>query len=107
MNLFPSGQNYYSPGGGGGNTPPAPTLEQHGSISLLSGTSRYQITFPTPFAAAPTYFDAAVQMPDSNGEALEAVADKSTLNTTGVVIWLTGTPTAASTGGIINWLAKK
>jgi hypothetical protein len=87
--------------------PQAAGVEQKGVVALVAGTQNYDIVFPVPFASAPTFFDAPIQMPNSNGEVFEAVADRSSLSATGVTVWLSGIPTAASAGGYINWIAKQ
>jgi len=85
-------------GGGGGGT----TL-QKGNVALVNGQQSYAIVFTTPFASAPTFLTGIVQMPNSSGEAFDVVFDLSTLTAIGVTAYLSGVPTAASTGGYINW----
>ena len=69
-----------------------------GNTSLVAGQQSYQITFPIQFAAIPTNFQAAVQMVDDSGEVFYANPDLSTLTPRGVVVYLSGIPTAASAG---------
>jgi len=76
-----------------------------GNTALVVGQQSYQITFPIQFASIPTNFQAAVQMVDDSGEVFYANPDLSTLTPRGVVVYLSGTPTAASAGSRINWLA--
>lgn len=78
---------------------------QTGVIALVEGQQSYVIAFPVGFGSTPSYFNAAVQMPTDSGEVFTADADLSTLTATGVTVWLSGVPTAASAGGRINWLA--
>lgn len=85
-------------GGGGGGT-----SLQRGNVALVAGQQAYPIIFTTPFAGAPTFVTGSVRMPNSSGESFDVVFDLSTLTTTGVTAYLSGIPTAASTGGFINW----
>ncbi len=81
------------------------TAPQVGMIPLVQGQQSYDLSFPTPFGSAPSYFSPTVAMPNSSGEVLEATIDASTLMATGVTIWLNSPPGAASVGGYINWYA--
>lgn len=81
-----------------------PNITQTGSVALVAGQQSYAITFPVAFATAPTFIP-TVQMPNDSGEVFEASADLSTLNISGVTVWLSGVPTSASNGGVISWLA--
>lgn len=83
-----------------------PTGVLVGNKALVDGQQSYAITFSPPYLQAPTSFLPSVQMPGSSGEVFTASADLSTLTTTGVTVWLSGIPTAASTGGYINWRAE-
>lgn len=85
--------------------PPVVTniTQQSGLESIVVGTRSYAITFSPAFGAAPSFFAASVRMPDSNGEVLGVSNEPPTA--TGVTVWLTGKPTAASSGGKINWTA--
>lgn len=87
-----------------GGLPPASSL-QKGVMPLVVGQQSYVIVFPVAFAAAPSYFDAPVQMVNSTGEVFTAEPDLTTLTAAGVTVWLSGIPTGASTGSRINWLA--
>lgn len=101
----PSSQGLYAPSGSGA-TPPPTSVQQTGSVNIVAGTQSYAIAFGAAFASAPSFFGASVQMVNSSGEVLIAVADLSTLTTTGVTVWLSAVPTAASTGAKINWIAN-
>jgi len=103
-NFSRTGQTIYAPGQSG--NPPA-SVVQKGSAALVVGQQSYAIAFPVQFETVPTSFAAQVQMPNSNGEVFFASADLSTLTVSGVTVWLDGIPTAASTGGYINWRAEK
>ncbi len=81
------------------------TVPQVGIIPLVEGQQSYDLTFPTPFGGAPSFFSPTVAMPNSSGEILEATIDASTLTATGVTIWLNAPPSSASDGGYINWYA--
>ena len=96
------GQTVYSPGTGYSNS----NIEQKGNVSLSAGTQSYAITFSPAFSKAPTSFIAQVQMPGSSGEIFAVSPDLSTLTANGVTVWLSGVPTAASAGGVINWRAE-
>jgi len=76
---------------------------QTGLIPLVEGQQSYVLTFSPPFASTPSYFAPSVRMPNSSGEVFEATYEG--LTETGVTIWLSGIPTAASDGGYINWMA--
>ncbi len=95
-------QNFYAPGGGAGGGGGGTTLYK-GNVALVAGQQSYAIVFGAGFGAAPTFLTANVQMPSSSGEVFEVAPDLSTLTATGVTVWLSGVPTAASTGGVINW----
>lgn len=77
---------------------------QSGKVALVAGTQNYNIVF-SGLIAAPDFFDATVQMVNNSGEIFTVEADLSTLTSDGVTVWLSGIPTAASTGAYINWLA--
>jgi len=85
-------------GGGGGGT-----VVRSGTVNIVSGTQSYNISFGAFFVGAPSLFTAQVQMPNSSGEILDVTADLSTLNASGVTVYLSAVPTAASAGGKINW----
>lgn len=91
----------------GGGGPPAPGVAQSGRVAIVNGTQSYNVVFGSAFAAAPTFFGADVLMVNSSGEVFTVVADLSTLTTTGVTVWLSGVPTAASTGAFIAWQASR
>jgi hypothetical protein len=76
---------------------------QTGSVALVAGQQSYDITFPVAFAATPSYFSPAIEMPDDNGEVFET--SYAELTATGVRVWLSGVPTSASDGGYVKWLA--
>jgi hypothetical protein len=91
------------------NTPtsyPSPSGQLSGSTALVAGTQYYDLTFATPFGGLPTGVFASVRMPNSSGEVFTASPDYSTLTPRGVRVWLNGTPTSASNGGTLNWLAE-
>lgn len=79
-------------------------VSQTGSIALVAGQQSYVIAFPLTFAIAPTFIP-TVNMPNDSGEVFEATADLSTLTVSGVTVWLSGVPSAASAGGTISWIA--
>lgn len=85
---------------------PSPTGQLAGSTALAAGSSYYDLSFPVPFGGQPTGIFATAQMPNSSGEVFTASPDLSTLTPRGVRVWLNGTPTAASNGGYVNWLAE-
>lgn len=97
-------QGFYAPSGSGA-TPPPSSVQQRGLVNLVAGTQSYAIAFSPVFASAPGFVGAQVQMPSGSGEVLSAAIDLSTLTASGVTVWLNGVPTAASTGGKINWIA--
>lgn len=101
----PSSQGIYAPSGAGA-TPPPTSVQQSGKVNIVAGTQSYAITFSPAFTSAPSFFGASVQMVNSSGEVLMAVADLSALTASGVTVWLSGVPTASSTGAKINWLAN-
>lgn len=76
---------------------------QTGSVSLVVGQQSYDIVFPVVFSAIPSFFSPTIEMPDDNGEVFEA--SYAELTAVGVRVWLSGVPTAASTGGYVKWLA--
>jgi hypothetical protein len=76
-----------------------------GSMPLVVGQQAYDIVFGVAFTATPSVFVPSVAMPSSSGEVFTATYDLSTLTTTGVTVWLSGIPTAASSGGEIQWVA--
>lgn len=78
---------------------------QTGLVPLVEGQQSYDIVFSPEFTSAPSFFDATVRMPSSSGEVFTVEMDAATLSTTGVTVWLSGVPSAASTGGYINWMA--
>lgn len=99
-------QGQYNPSGAG-SSPPSPAVEQTGEEALVVGQQGpYAIAFSPAFASVPSYFNANVQMPDSTGESFEVTIDRSSLTTSGVNVWLSGAPSALSSGGYINWIAK-
>lgn len=81
------------------------TQNQRGLVPLVDGQQSYALVFDPAFASVPSFVDAVVQMPNSSGEVLEAVVDRSTLTSSGCTVWLSGVPSAASVGGYINWYA--
>lgn len=98
-------QGQYNPSGQS-STPPPASVQQTGQVALVAGNQGpYAIAFSPAFAAAPGFVGGNVQMPADTGEVLSVVFDLSSLTASGVNAWLSGTPTAASTGGYINWLA--
>jgi len=99
-------QTVYTPANNVNAVPPA-TVQQKGTVAIVAGTQSYAITFPSAFGSAPTFFGANVQMVNSSGEVFTVVADLSTLTASGVTVWLSGIPTAASTGAFINWIANQ
>ncbi len=78
---------------------------QLGSVAIVEGQQSYDITFPVPFSEVPGFFDATIAMASSSGEIFTASADLSTLTETGVTVWLSGIPTSASVGSLIQWYA--
>lgn len=90
---------------GGGIIPPT-DIQQTGLVALVAGTQSYAVVFAPAFASAPSFFGAEIQMPSSSGETFEAVVDRSSLTASGITVWLSGVPTAASAGGKINWIAN-
>ena len=97
-------QGQYNPSGAG-SSPPSPSVQQTGRVALVAGTQSYAIVFSPAFSAAPGFFGASILMVNSSGETFDVVADLSTLTASGVTVWLSGVPTAASTGAFINWIA--
>lgn len=97
-------QGQYNPAYGG-STPPPTSVQQQGVVSIVVGTQSYAIVFSPAFASVPTFFGAGILMVSSSGETFEVAADLSTLTASGVTVWLSGVPTAASTGSKINWMA--
>lgn len=93
--------NNLSGGGGGG------TIVRSGTVNIVAGTQSYNISFGGFFVGTPSFFTAQVQMPNSSGESLDVTADLSTLSASGVTVWLSAIPTAASAGGKINWGASQ
>jgi hypothetical protein len=77
-----------------------------GKVALVPGQQSYAIVFGAQFYAPPSFLTAQTQMPSSSGEVFEVTPDLSTLTSTGVTVWLSGIPTAASSGGYINWKAE-
>ncbi len=77
-----------------------------GDVPLVVGQQSYNIVFSPAFAAIPTSFSAQVQMASSGSEIFFVNADVSTLTASGVTVWLSGIPTAASTGSVINWRSE-
>ena len=107
MNNYPHRQGtqpFYAPGGGGGGGGGGTTLYK-GTVALVAGTQSYAITFGAGFSVAPTFLSGSVQMVNSSGEVFDVAFDLSSLTASGVTAWLSGVPTAASTGGYINWAA--
>lgn len=94
----------YSPGaaagGGGGGT-----TFQSGVVALVAAQQSYAIAFSPAFASPPTKLTVTVEMPGSSGELFFASVDKSTITINGCTAWLSGLPTAASSGGQIRWEA--
>lgn len=86
--------------------PATRTFVQTGSVPIVVGQQSYAITFSPVFESTPSAFDPTVQMPNSSGEAFFATVDLSTLSPSGVTVWLSGIPTDASAGGMINWRAQ-
>lgn len=104
-NYRPPSTGLYNPGGGGG-TPPPSAVQQTGSVAIVAGTQSYAVVFSPAFASAPSFFGANAQMVNDSGEVFSVVADLSSLTASGVTVWLSGVPTAASTGAYINWIAN-
>lgn len=78
---------------------------QTNQVPLVIGQQSYAIVFNTPFEAIPTFFSAVVMMGSDSGEIFTATPDLSTLTESGVTVWLSGIPTADSSGSVINWNA--
>lgn len=98
-------QGQYNPSGAG-SSPPSPGVQQTGSVPLVVGQQGpYAIAFSPAFASAPSFVGASVLMASSSGETFEVALDLSSLTASGVNAWLSGVPTAASTGAQINWIA--
>jgi hypothetical protein len=92
-------------GGSGGGWPPATSSLQNGNVAVSSAVQSYAITFSPSFASPPPYFNASLAMASSASESFSCSWDVSTLATSGVTVWLSGLPTAASTGSKIYWEA--
>lgn len=88
----------------GGVDPTATSSIKSGSVNLVAGQQSYVIDLTSAgLSAAPSFGGFSVQMPNSSGEVLGVVPDLSTLTSTSVTVWLSAIPTAASSGGKINW----
>ncbi len=81
------------------------SASQNGLIPLVDGQQSYDITFSPAFQGLPSFIDGTVQMPNSSGEIFEVNVARDTLTRSGVTVWLSGVPSAASVGGYINWYA--
>lgn len=80
------------------------TATQQGSVALVDGQQSYAIVFPVQFASNPRVFP-TVAMPNDSGEVFSATVDESSVTTLGCTVWLSGVPSAASVGGLLNWMA--
>jgi hypothetical protein len=105
------GGSYYTYAGqvgetGTGTVSPATIVGQTNDVALVNGQQSYAITFNTPFASVPPFFEAQIFMVSSSAEAFFATPDYSTLTASGVTVWLNGIPTAASAGSFIRWNAS-
>jgi hypothetical protein len=74
-------------------------------VALVVGQQSYAINFGGVFAAAPSAVWFEIEMPNSSGELFSHGFDGSSLTAAGVTAWLSGIPTAASTGGYLIWHA--
>jgi hypothetical protein len=127
----PSSQGIYVPGGGGPgsgvssiiagagisvdqatgnvtvtNTNPSTVNNQSGKTALVVGQQSYAINFASPFGSGDIpVVTGSVLMPNSSGEVFEVSVDYSTLTVNGCTLWLSGVPTAASSGGYLSWIA--
>lgn len=79
-----------------------------GVIAFVVGQQSYAISFGGAFAVNPpsgVWFE--IEMASSSGEIFAHGKDLSSLTNLGVTLWLSGKPTAKSTGGQIRWFAMQ